>query len=94
MALTAMRAGYAGIMVPADNSREAGVVQEISVLPVTHLAQVVDFYRGLAPIPPVKTSLGTLFSGAEQYADDFPMSWGRSMSSGPSRWRLPDRTIF
>lgn len=71
VALTAMRAGYAGIMVPADNSREAGVVQEISVLPVTHLAQVVDFYRGLAPIPPVKTGLDTLFSEAEQYADDF-----------------------
>ncbi|MDX9817569.1 MAG: YifB family Mg chelatase-like AAA ATPase [Desulfococcus multivorans] len=70
-ALTALRAGYAGIMVPRENSLEAAVVQEISVLPVTDLSQVVDFCRGLASIPPVKTCLDTLFSNSEHYPDDF-----------------------
>ncbi|WP_373498177.1 YifB family Mg chelatase-like AAA ATPase [Desulfococcus sp.] len=70
-ALTALRAGYRGIMVPRDNSREAAVVREISVLPVTHLAQVVDFYRGLAAIPPVEANLDEVFSESEHYGDDF-----------------------
>jgi len=70
-ALTAMRAGYAGIMVPEENRHEAAVVQNISVLPVTHLSQVVDFCRGLASIPPVKTLVDDLFSNSENYSDDF-----------------------
>lgn len=70
-ALTAKRSGYAGIMVPRENSREAAVVQNISVLPVTHLAQVVDFYRGLGNISPAKAGPGEFPSPSPDYADDF-----------------------
>jgi len=70
-ALTARQAGYAGIMVPEINSGEASVVEGISVLPVASLSQVVDFYRGLAPIAPVETSVAALFADVERYADDF-----------------------
>lgn len=52
MAIEARRAGYKGIVVPRDNAREASVVQDLPVYPVSRLQEVVDFFRGLATIPP------------------------------------------
>jgi len=46
MALAAKQAGYEGIVVPMDNRREAAVVNSISVIPATHLSDVVEFFRG------------------------------------------------
>ena len=39
MALAAKRAGYAAIIVPGDNGREASVVSDIDVLPAKTLSQ-------------------------------------------------------
>ncbi len=50
MALAAKAAGYAAIIVPYDNGREASVVREISVLPAKTLSQVIGFFRGFSPI--------------------------------------------
>ena len=52
MAIEARKAGYSGIVIPADNGREASVVQGISIFPVHTLSDVVDFFRdtnGLNP---------------------------------------------
>ena len=71
MALFARDAGYKGIVVPADNSREASVVEEISVFPVKTLAQVVDFFKENTIIKAEKTVASNIFKNKEVYDTDF-----------------------
>jgi magnesium chelatase family protein len=69
MALEARRAGYAGIIVPADNGLEAAVVSGIQVLPVENLPQIVSFLRGEVSLEPVRPDLDRLlhhFNGQEE----------------------------
>ncbi len=69
MALEARRAGYAGIIVPADNGLEAAVVSGIKVLPVENLPQIVSFLRGEVSLEPVRPDLDRLlhhFTGQEE----------------------------
>ena len=69
MALEARRAGYAGIIVPADNGLEAAVVSGIQVLPVENLPQIVSFLRGEVSLEPVRPDLDRLldhFTGQEE----------------------------
>ena len=77
MALAAKDAGYSGIIVPWDNRHEASVVQEITVFPVRHLHQVVDFLRGFKPIAPEHTDVETVF-GRDGHIDvDFAEVMGQ-----------------
>jgi magnesium chelatase family protein len=46
MASAAKKAGYAGIVVPYENRKEAAVVQNIKVYAARNLAQVVEFLQG------------------------------------------------
>ena len=77
MAIAAKTAGYSGIMVPEDNSREASVVSGISVLPVKTLTQVTDFFRELTDIEPQRTDLTSLFEQHGQYESDFSEVMGQ-----------------
>jgi magnesium chelatase family protein len=70
MAMAAESAGFAGILVPAENGREASVAPGISVYPVSTLHQAVDFFRGTETISHVKTNHDLLFqSGADAEID-------------------------
>ncbi|MDY6792266.1 MAG: YifB family Mg chelatase-like AAA ATPase [Thermodesulfobacteriota bacterium] len=71
MALAAKKAGYAGIVVPYDNRREASVVKDISVFPVKTLHQVVDFFRGFKLIKPEKVDISGIFKHNTQPEIDF-----------------------
>ena len=51
-ALAAREAGFIGIIVPEENADEAAMVSDIQVIPVSHLAQVVDFFSGFLQIAP------------------------------------------
>ena len=51
-ALAARDAGFKGIIVPQENADEAAMVSDIEVIPVSHLAQVVDFFSGFIQIAP------------------------------------------
>ncbi len=44
--MTVREAGLKGLILPADNAREAAVVADIEVVPVTALAQAVGFLAG------------------------------------------------
>ncbi len=46
MALLAQERGYEGVIVPADNAREAAVVEGLRVIPVKTLQQAVSFLNG------------------------------------------------
>ena len=71
MALAAKSSGHTGIIVPYDNSREASVVEEISVLPVKNLSQLVNFFRGFTQIKPMKTNITEIFQADNKYEVDF-----------------------
>lgn len=77
MALEARRAGYSGILVPAENGPEAAVVEEIQVLPVQTLSQTVDFFRGLARIDPQQADISGLFDQPGAYDADFAEVMGQ-----------------
>ena len=52
MALQARSEGRKGILVPAENAREAAVVDELDVIPVGSLAEAIGFFSGELPIAP------------------------------------------
>ncbi len=70
MALATRQAGLA-LIIPRDNSREAGVVQGIEVFPAEHLTQLVEFLAGreaLTPLPPMAPEAVNL---EKEYGFDF-----------------------
>jgi magnesium chelatase family protein len=64
LAIAARKAGFEGVIVPADNAAEAGVVAGIKVLGAAHLADVVNFLLGEVEIPPTRVDLDALFASA------------------------------
>ena len=52
LAVLARDSGLRGIIVPAENAREAAVVGEIEVIPVAHLTELTAFFRGSNEIVP------------------------------------------
>lgn len=61
-AFRAGETGLRGIIVPADNAREAAVVQSVEVIPVQYLSDVVEFFSGRLAIEPIRTPLSEVFS--------------------------------
>ncbi len=52
IAIQAKKDGFKGVIVPAENSLEAAIVQEIEILGVSNLSDVVDFFNGEKIIEP------------------------------------------
>ena len=77
MALAAKEAGYKAIIVPYDNGREASVVLDIDVLPVTTLSQVVAFLTGFARLEPQKTDVSDIFEEDGQFELDYAEVMGQ-----------------
>lgn len=71
VAVAAREAGLAGIVIPAENVCEGGVVEGIEVIGVSELSQVVDFLNGKLDIPPYRADLADLFSQGGEAGDDF-----------------------
>ena len=70
-ALAARGAGYAGIIVPEDNAREAAVVAGVAVIPVQTLSQAAEFLRGLVTIAPHESAAGRELLSGEPAGLDF-----------------------
>ena len=77
MAIAAQKAGYRGIVVSADNGKEASVVSDLSVYPVRTLGQVVDFLRGFKSILPLKVDLRAVFDTPDHSGTDFAEVMGQ-----------------
>jgi len=77
MAIAAKEAGYTSIIVPEENGREASVVQEISVLPARTLSQVIEFFRGLDPIEPIRADVTEIFGRGNGMEADFSEVMGQ-----------------
>lgn len=53
IALAAKKAGFKGIILPAQNAREAAVVDQLEVYGLNNLQEVVRFLNGAQSFPPV-----------------------------------------
>jgi magnesium chelatase family protein len=72
IAIQAQHEGFKGFILPAENAREAAVVKDLVVLPVTTLKEAVDFLRGRTEIEPVKVNSAEMFAQKlNHYDSDF-----------------------
>ena len=70
-AILAQDRGFRGIIVPAENAPEAGVVDGLEVIPVSSLTQALGFLSGQLPVEPVSVDVEDVFRAASTYDCDF-----------------------
>ncbi|GIV37857.1 MAG: magnesium chelatase [Cyclobacteriaceae bacterium] len=72
IAIQARREGFKGIIIPADNAREAAIVPDLDVYGMENLKQAVDFLTGTETPGPVKININEVFSSQiNDYDIDF-----------------------
>ncbi len=71
LALAARDAGKQHLYVPRENACEAGVVDGITVYPVSSLKEVLEHLSGSLEIEPVKYDMNQFFKDVRQVTDDF-----------------------
>jgi magnesium chelatase family protein len=71
IAVAARREGLRRVLLPAENAREAAVVQGLDVYPVADLREVINLLNADEPPPPLAVDIEELFSDADRYAADF-----------------------
>lgn len=69
MVIHAQEQGFATVFVPSQNADEAGVVEGITVLPVSHIRELLNFLSGAVEITPARTQ--TSFGCGDVLAPDF-----------------------
>ena len=69
MAMLARDRGFAGVIVPADNAREAAVVDGVEVIPVRSLAQAVAFLNNEEDAPQAFHLEGESYAASEGASD-------------------------
>ncbi len=71
MAVLAKKAGYRGMVIPADNAQEAAVVESVKIFGMQTLPQVVEFLIGKAAVEPVNINIQNAFETYSAYQEDF-----------------------
>ncbi|PID56257.1 ATP-dependent protease [candidate division KSB3 bacterium] len=71
LAAAAHRQQLTGILLPAENAREAAVVDGIDVHPVESLAQAVEFLNGSRDIEKLQLDVDEIFRQSSLYEVDF-----------------------
>jgi magnesium chelatase family protein len=71
MAVLAKKAGYRGMVVPADNAQEAAVVESVRIFGMLTLPQVVEFLLGRELALPVSVNVRSAFETYSAYQEDF-----------------------
>ena len=71
IAVAARDAGYRGLLLPRDNSKEAAVVKGIEILPLDTLSDCVQFLNENLRINPVEVDLDEIFKTEMNYPVDF-----------------------
>ncbi len=72
IALQSRKEGFKGLIVPRSNAPEAAVLDGIKVFGVTHITDVIDFFRSeQRSLLPQKVNTNELFSLEEPLAGDF-----------------------
>ena len=72
IAIQARKEGFKGLIVPKANAREAGMVNNLDVYGVTHLQEVIDFFKDEASLEPVDVNTREEFFNSQyQFDVDF-----------------------
>jgi magnesium chelatase family protein len=71
MAVLAKKAGYRGMVIPAENAHEAAVVESVRIFGMQTLPQVVEFLTGALPLDPVSINVQSAFETYSTYQEDF-----------------------
>jgi magnesium chelatase family protein len=72
IAIQARKEGFKGFILPAGNAKEAAIVNELDVLPVSSLNEAVQFLEGKKVIDPVAIDTRQVFATQlNQYDTDF-----------------------
>lgn len=72
IALEAKKRGKKALILPAQNAREAAIVQGLDVLGVENIKQVIDFFNSDVPIEPTKIDIEQEFRRSlNNYEHDF-----------------------
>jgi magnesium chelatase family protein len=71
IALAARDCKVKGLLVPAENAKEAGVVQEVPVFAVKNLKETFDFLSGTKPMNPIQVNIEEEFKQHSTYKVDF-----------------------
>jgi len=71
MASLAAERGLRGVIVPAENAREAAIVDNIEVIPVSSLSDAVGYLTGQLDLEPTAIDRDKLFARAASYDVDF-----------------------
>ena len=69
IAIQAKKEKFKGLMVPLSNAKEAAMVEGLNVYGVTHINEVVDFFKGKKEITPTVVDVKNEFMRA-QVSDD------------------------
>lgn len=66
IAIQARKEGFEGLIVPKENEKEAGLVNNISVYGVSHIKEVIDFFNGKIELTPVSSHTREDFLNAQE----------------------------
>ncbi|MBQ0008072.1 MAG: ATP-binding protein, partial [bacterium] len=66
MAILAKEKGFKGLILPAENAREAAVVEGLDIIPAENLVDVTEFLKGALVIEPTKVDLAHDFECDEE----------------------------
>jgi magnesium chelatase family protein len=69
IALNARREGFKGVILPEGNAQEAAMVDKIEVIGVSHLNDVVEFFKGEKQITPAKVDLQSIFAQSHHLSE-------------------------
>ncbi|MEX6686062.1 YifB family Mg chelatase-like AAA ATPase [Danxiaibacter flavus] len=69
IAIQARKEGFKGLIVPQQNAREAGLVNNLQVYGVSHLKEVIDFFSGKENLKPVEVNTREEFFNAQYNFD-------------------------
>lgn len=72
IAIEAKEKGFAGLLLPIQNAREAAIVNDIDIYGISKITEVIDFLNGKTTLTPTTMSVTELFSQqVNHYDSDF-----------------------
>jgi magnesium chelatase family protein len=71
IAVELKKKGIRGIILPAENAREAAMVEGIDVFGVETLSDAVDLLEGKSSLEPLRMNMREVFSTEQKYVADF-----------------------
>ncbi|CAG5087324.1 YifB family Mg chelatase-like AAA ATPase [Parvicella tangerina] len=62
IAMKAKKEGFKGVILPAQNAPEAGIVEDFEVYGANNIKEVIDFFNNVPSMEPITIDVKTLFS--------------------------------